>query len=132
MKTSIVKLLCTGDTKLVRAWFALCSIAWASWLLFDNNIPNTHPLLLTLAPQFHTAVLFLVYSCALLYGVKTEHYSLTMLFIEGIMGFFLWFGSGILDSFQHGAPSPALIGSFISLYLLIRYPTHYSGGPDAH
>lgn len=132
MNTSIIKLLCTGDTKLVRVLFAAVSISWAVWLLFDKSLPQTHPLLLVLAPQFHTAVLFLVYSVALLYGAKTSHYSLTMLFIEGIMGAFLWIGSGILDSIQHGAPSPPLIGSLISLFLLIRYPTHYSGGPDAH
>lgn len=132
MTTSIFKLLCTADTKLLRLCFAIVSVTWASWLILDPNINVTHPILQVLGPSPYISTLFLVYSSALIYGVKTAHYSLSMLFIEGIMGTFLWVGSGILDSIQHQTLSPPLVGGLIALYLLIRYPTHYTGGPDAH
>lgn len=127
-KSNVLVLLFTADTKLLRFWFALASLAYATWLVLDPNYSVIHPLSVQVAPAEALAILCCIHGVSMLYGVFTGYYSTVLLFLEAILGVFLWVGLGIAHAYEQGTPGPMLIaGGGISLFLLIRYPTHYSG-----
>ena len=128
----IAYLLLTADTALLRLWFALCSFGWVVWLMFDKEFSVIHPHAAAIVKgDLHLLMLlFFIHGSAVLYGVKTKRFSITLLFCEGLLGVFLWLGTGIAEWMTQGVPGPSIVAGLISMFLLARYPTHYSGGQD--
>ena len=125
----LISLLLVGETAMLRFWFAVASFGYGSWALMDSEYAIMHPMSLRLASDHMQGVLFLTHALALIYGVKTGKFSNLLLFVEGILGVFLWCGIGIAEAIQQGTPGPMLLGGGgISMFLLLRYPTHYSAG----
>lgn len=128
----ILYLLLTADTALLRLWFSFCSFGWVIWLAVDDTFSIMHPHAAALVKN-NTQILmllFFVHGCAVLYGVKTKRFSIPLLFCEGLLGVFLWLGTGIAEWMTQEAPGPSVVAGLISMFLLARYPTHYSGGKD--
>lgn len=131
LKSRLAMLLLTADTALLRYWFSWASMGYALMVLMDQAYPSNHPLAVALCDAHYQVILFALHAIAMFYGVMTRRYSTTLLFIEGILGVFLWCGIGIAEAIQQGTPGPMLIaGGGISLFLLMRYPTHYEGGDE--
>lgn len=123
---NFIRLILSGETALLRFWFSLASLGFATWILFDESYPVIHYNTLNIASVNVQVTLFLVHGLATLYGVLYRRYSTTLLILEGLVGVFLWSGLGLAEAIQQGSPGPMLIaGGGISLFLLIRYPTHY-------
>ena len=130
LENRVLRLLLEGDTALVRFWFALCSYGWAAFIFFaTDQFLLEHPESYHLARAEQLGVLFAVYATATMYGVVTRRFSVPLLFVEGALGTFLWGGIGIVDMLAQGSVGPAFGGGLIALYLLMRYPTHYTKGP---
>ncbi len=125
-RNSIIGVILTGETALLRIWFSLWSFSWTFLSFVDGNFATTHDFVAKIAPIPVLAFLFFVHAFSLLYGVITRRYSTTLLFLEGILGVFLWAGVGIAESLQYKTISPSVLAGFTALFLLIRYPTHYS------
>ena len=121
-------LLLTGPTDLLRLWFGLASIGFSFWILSDRNYPIEHAMTLAIASTEAQMVLFFIHGAAMLYGVTTGTYNRLLLILEGVLGIFLWVGIGASEAVHQGSPGPMLIaGGGIALFLLVRYPTHYTG-----
>lgn len=123
----LMLLLLKGDTTLLRLFFALSSFGFSMWVLFDKCFSFDHPYVAALMKgNIHLlAVLFGVHSFSVLYGVLTSRYSNWLLFTEAILGAGLWVVIGLAEAFQQHAPGPMLLGGApLSMFLLIRYPTH--------
>ena len=118
-------MLLTGNTNLLRFFFSLCSFGFAVWVTFDSRYAEQHSYAVLLASPHAQGLLFMVHGFAVFYGVLTSRFSKVLLFMEGILGVFLWCGIGVAESLQQGTPGPLLMASLIALFLLIRYPTHY-------
>ena len=121
----MVVLLNSGDTALLRVFFAAASFGMAIWAAFDPLYATNHPIAVSLVSVHAQVLLFTVHSCATWYGVMTKRYSVPLLFCEGWAGLFLWFGIGLCEAAQQGAPGPMLVsGGSLAAFLLYRYPTH--------
>lgn len=127
----ILATLLFGKTELLRIFFALCSFGWGFWALTDAKFSAEHATTVSFVPLPQLGILFMVHSVAVWYGVKTQRYNVFLLFIEGLLGAFLWIGVGIAEAKGQGTIGPTLFGGVCALFLLIRYPTHYTGGRDA-
>ena len=130
LSSSIVRMLLKDDTRLLRFFFSFASFSYGLWALFDPLYTEQHTTSLKLfnGSTHMMAVLFIIHSFATLYGVLTKRFSVSLLFIEGLLGSALWGGIGFAEAIQQGVPGPMLVaGGSISLFLLARYPTHYDG-----
>lgn len=128
LRRPLVKALVSDNTIQLRVFFSLVSFGWVSYILSDKAaFADHHPYVVEYmsAPE-KLATLFLVYSCAIMYGAATGRFSFILLLIEGYLGVFLWMGVGIADWVQQGAPGPAFFAGLIAAFLLARYPTHYT------
>lgn len=123
---TLLHLILAGETALLRLCFALCSFGWTIWLFTDKLFSVNHPATVLLAGPYVLGTLFFIHACALLYGVRTHKYSKGLLFLEGILGVFLWVGTGISETLNQGTIGPSVFAGLIAIFLLIRYPTHYT------
>lgn len=124
-KTKTGKLLLFGDTRLLRFWLALCSMFFSVWVLFDKDYASGHQEAVSLVSEHAQVVLFAVHGIAVMYGVLTGRFNTILLLCEGLLGAFLWLGLGLAETIHQGTPGPMLVAGTMSLFLLIRYPTHY-------
>lgn len=125
-RTKIVTLLLTSDTKLLRFWFAISSLSYGLWVAVDQSYALHHHVAASI-PQLLQAALFAVHGLSVMYGVGTGRFSRPLLCSEGLLGLALWGGIGLAEMAQQGVPGPMLLGGGgIALFLLVRYPTHYS------
>lgn len=125
LNSKLMRMLLIGNTNLLRFFFSLCSFGFAAWVMFDPNYPIQHPYAVTLASPHAQGLLFMVHGFAMMHGVVTGRYSHVLLFMEGVLGVFLWCGIGVAETLQQRTPGPLIMASLIALFLLIRYPTHY-------
>jgi hypothetical protein len=122
---SFVRMFLTADTRLMRFWFALCSIGYANWVFFDDHYSVLHPSINNFVDVQMLPWLFLTHACVSIYSVLSEKTNTYFLFLEGVLGVFLWLVTGISETTDQGSLGPNLIASFMAIYLLVRYPTHY-------
>lgn len=125
MLQSFVTMFLTADTRLMRFWFALCSLGYANWVFFDEFYPILHPSITKFVDIGVLPWLFLTHAAVSIYSVLREKTNTQFLFLEGVLGVFLWLATGIAETTDQGSLGPNLIASFMAIYLLIRYPTHY-------
>lgn len=125
-KRSLLGLILTGETSLLRLWFSIWSFGWAFLAITDRNFIEMHKYTSQIAPIPVLAALFAIHATALLYGVVTRKFNTLLLFLEGVLGVFLWAGVGIAEIAQYHSFTPASLAGFTALFLLIRYPTHYT------
>jgi hypothetical protein len=121
----ILSKLIFGDTENLRTFFALCSFGWGLWALTDANFAKDHASVISFVQLPQLGILFFIHCAGVLYGVNTGRYNVILLFIEGLLGAFLWVGVGIAEAIGQGTAGPTLFGGMCALFLLIRYPTHY-------
>lgn len=127
IRNRVLSALLFGKTENLRVFFALCSFGWGLWVLTDSRFEAEHAATVAFVPIPQLGILFLVHGFAMFYGVWTGRYSVWLLFLEGLLGAFLWVGVGIAESYGQQAIGPTLFGGLCALFLLIRYPTHYAG-----
>ena len=125
IRSRVASLLLTGETSVLRFWFALCSFGCATAIFFDDNYAATHDYTLQLASIHVQGLLFLLHASAMMYGVMTRKYNSALLLLEGVLGVSLWMGFGMVEAIAKEAVGPLLIGGVVAFYLLLRYPTHY-------
>lgn len=116
-----------SQTSAVRFFFSLCSL-WVSALLlgddYREHIAGSIDLLLSLAPRYCWASAFFVHGSSVLYGVLLDRYSKILLMSEGVLGAALWTAAGVALSISQSSISGVIIASLVSVWLLVRYPTH--------
>lgn len=126
-KNPILYQLLKSDTALLRFFFGWCNLGWALWVLFDKCYTNDHPLTIRYVgfnSNVILAILFLINGIALIYGFITHRFSVTLFFMEGLLGAYLWVGVGITETVMQGTPGPTIFAGFVALFLCARYPTH--------
>ena len=131
VRNRILAALLFGKTETLRIFFAACSFGWGFWALTDPKFPVEHASTLAFVPLPQLGILFIVHAVAVWYGVNSERYNVVLLFIEGLLGAFLWIGVGVAEAKGQGTLGPTLFGGLTALFLLIRYPTHYAGSRNA-
>lgn len=128
LKNRFVRMLLIGETILLRFWFALASFGFSLWIYFDETYIINHHVASEMTAPGAQVILFFLHGCATLYGALTGRFSQILLILEGLLGVFLWVGIGGAEMVQQGIPGPMLVaGGGIALFLLMRYPTHYTG-----
>ena len=127
----LLSLLLFGDTAMLRFFFALTSVGWGVWVLSDPTFAAQHAMTIAFVPLPQLGILFITHACAVFYGIWTHRYNVILLFIEGLLGVFLWVGVGLAEAKGQGALGPTLFGGIAAMFLLIRYPTHYTKGRNA-
>lgn len=124
----LFKAIASDDTTQTRIFFSMVSFGWVLYILADKiGFAARHPNVAEYVANPSTlAILFSVYACAVFYGACTGRFSFILLLIEGFLGVYLWMGVGIADALGQGAPGPTFFAGLIALFLLARYPTHYT------
>lgn len=124
----VTYILLHEDTTLLRFFLGLVSLAMCGWILLDDTFHIFHENMLRIASQGATATMFGIYGLALLYGAITCRFNRFLLFIEGMLGVFIWTAFAWADWIDHGEPTPVIVGACMAFLLLVRYPTHYAPG----
>ena len=73
-QSRIMTLLLTGDTALLRFWFALASLGFAWWVATDPDYAQEHFMAVQLAIPPAQVAMFFVHGWATLYGVITKRF----------------------------------------------------------
>jgi len=122
----VLYILLHEDTTLMRFCLGMVSLAMGLSILIDENWVYFHENMLRIASQPATAGMFGVYGVALLYGAITSKFNRFLLFVEGMLGVFVWTAFAWADSVDHGTITPITVGAAMAFLLLVRYPTHYA------
>ena len=121
----ILWMLLLGETRQVRFWFSIVSFAFGIET-FSPTFVEGNPLLMLLASDEVWRLAFFVHATAVMYGVITKQYNRWLLILEGMLGTAIYVSLGLADILFWQHPSPTLFCSLVAMYLLIRYPTHYT------
>jgi hypothetical protein len=122
----IIYILLHEDTTLLRFMLGLVSLAMSSFVFLDEDWIYFHENMTRIASQNATAGMFLLYGAALLYGAITSKFNRFLLFIEGMLGVFVWSAYAWADWIDHSNMTPMTVGAAMAFLLLVRYPTHYA------
>lgn len=122
----VLYILLHEDTTLLRFFLGVVSIAMGFGILMDENFKYFHENMLRVANQQATSFMFMIYGAALLYGSVTSKFNRFLLFIEGMLGVFIWVAFAWADWMDHEAVTPVAVGAAMAFLLLVRYPTHYA------
>jgi hypothetical protein len=114
-----------GDTAVARLWFALISFFWAAYTI---SLPDDDAFRIIFAHLDYRlwAGLFLIHGIATVSGIAMAKVDGYHLIIEGALGCFLWLVVGILYTYLQGVPGPSVAGSFVAIWLLLRYPYEWN------
>jgi hypothetical protein len=121
----LLYMLAKEDTTLLRLFFGLASILFGCRLMFDDSWHVFHESSLRIAPQWVLMEMFFAHGAAVVYGSITSRNNLPLLWLEGILGVFIWMAVAWTDLIDIGTASPSLVGAALAFFLLVRYPTHY-------
>lgn len=124
----IVLLTLYSETIASRFWFGLLSIGYASMLAFSTSphaVNSPYLLMFDLAPDWVWIVGFTTHGLSLIYGAFTRKYNTFLLLLEGVLGVACWSAAGATTTIAQGAPGGTTVGALISLWVLVRYPTHH-------
>lgn len=120
-----IYMLAKEDTTMLRFFFGLASVCMSLRLFLDQDWIYFHESTLRIANQFVLGELFLAHGLAVIYGSITSRFNLLLLWLEGVLGVFIWTSVAWADLVDIGSPSPSLMGAAVAFFLLVRYPTHY-------
>jgi TRAP-type uncharacterized transport system fused permease subunit len=129
----VLYILLHEDTTLLRFMLGMVSLSMSAFVFFDPDWIYFHENMTRIASQNNTAVMFGIYGVALLYGAITSKFNRFLLFIEGMLGVFVWSAYAWADCIDHSGMTPMTVGAMMAFLLLVRYPTHYApqGKPNA-
>ena len=119
----LAELLIAGDTRMLRFWFGLTSIAFAAFISFGAPSHWEYGIAFMVLPHYVWSALLLVSGAALVYGAVTCHFDRLMLVLEGFIGAATWSALSITTMIAQGTIGAVTIAALINLYLLLRYPT---------
>ena len=122
-------MLLVGETRQVRFWFAIVSFMFGLETISTGFVEG-NPLLLALATDEIWRMAFFLHGVSVMYGVITKQYSKPLLLIEGVLGTAMYGALGIGDLLYFHTASPTIFCSVVAMYLLIRYPTHYTSNVE--
>lgn len=118
------ELMLVGSTQMLRLWFGITACFFAIFITSESALTNPeYALGFAIVPQVYWAIAFMVNGAVLIYGAITSKYSKIGLILEGILGTALWAAVGITVMISQGSLGAVTIATFLSVYLLIRYPT---------
>lgn len=120
-------LLNRSQTSVVRLWFALASLGFASFFFFTPA-----PMLDRTDLQYALAIMpcwaffwgFLIHGLTLIYGVLSRRFSTTLYWFEAVFGSVLWGLCSISTIIYNGYPDAILSGACIAWWIQYRYPSH--------
>lgn len=127
----VLYILLHEDTTLLRFFLGIVSVAMGWSIAFDENWIYFHESMTRIASQGATALMFAIYGIALLYGAITSKFNRFLLFIEGMLGVFVWTAYAWADWKDHSGMTPVAVAAVMAFLLLVRYPTHYAPREDS-
>jgi hypothetical protein len=122
----VIFILLHEDTTLLRFFLGLVSMSMGLFVYLDPDWIYFHENMTRVATQGSTSAMFWIYGTALLYGAITSKFNRFLLFVEGMLGVFVWTAYAWADWIDHGTATPISVGAAMAFLLLVRYPTHYA------
>jgi hypothetical protein len=127
LKCRLGWLLNRSQTSVVRLWFSLASLGFASFFFFTPA-----PALLETDLYYALKIMpcwayfwgFLIHGLTLMYGVLSRRFSTILYWFEAVFGSVLWGLCSISTIIHNGYPDAILSGALIAWWIQYRYPSY--------
>ena len=127
-KNHLYEILFEHQTTNTRFWFGLTSIFFGIFMICSPTVHNNlseYVMMEKIAPHWVWGVGFIVSGSAMLYGLLSNTYGKILLLLEGTLSVAVWVGSAYAVVVTQHSLGAQVIGGVISLWIYVRYPTHW-------